>query len=134
MGRKNNRPPGTVSALIPKGRLIYALYVRRTRAQLRGAEKRAEKRQALLDTRLAMRLTRREQVQRAIDKRLDRIERHPSKLGVQILRDLVQSRSTPEPCKARASTILLRWMDGDFSYERRGRPGQKSRRNQGVGA
>lgn len=116
MGRKNNP--------VPNGLLVYAGYMRKTRQILRIAENRARKRNQIEDARLTRKLTRREQYAVAMARRMDRIERNPSKLGASQLYDIAKNCDNPPDMRLRASAILLKWADGDLSYgKRRRQPG-----------
>lgn len=127
MPRKNYP---TVPA-VHNGRLLYAGYVRKTRDILRKQERRASARNALLDKRQAEAFERKEKTINALKKRIDKIERYPSKLGVALLREISRSSKTPAEIRALASAILLKWSDGDFSYGKRRR--QSSGGNQAPG-
>ena len=108
--------------LLHTGQLLYFALRRKDRAELRKQETRARKRSLALDHRMHQALERDECKAAHLNKRIDKIEKHPSKLAIKTLQEIAKSRKTPGAQRARAAAILLRWSNGDFSHgKRRGR-------------
>ena len=114
-----------VQSLFHSGQLAYFAHQRKTRQELRKQAERAKKRDAVLDHRHERKLEQREQFTSFLSRRIDKLEKYPSKLATKQLRDIVKSRNTPGALRARAAAILLKWTDGDYSHVRR----QSSRRD-----
>ena len=116
---------------LPASRLIYANYMRRQAEKKVVAQRRAKKRSLQAQQSLEKRM---ETIKRQIAgwmRRIDRLERYPSKLAVQLLKDMARSSTIAPDVRLRASEILLRWGDGAIHVKRRRSP---RRRDKGSGA
>ena len=114
-----------VQSIFHSGQLAYFAFQRKTRQEIRRQAERADRRNALLDTRQERNLDRRQQIANHIERRIDKLEKYPSKNAAKQLQEIAKSRNTPGALRARAAAILLKWSDGDYSYGKRRR--QQSR-------
>lgn len=112
-------------SMLHSGQLAYYAVYRKTRAELRKQERRAQRHSQILDKRQAEYLDRRETQASHVEKRIDKLERYPSKRAVELLQEIAKSRKTPAAQRARAAAILLKWSEGDWSHGKRRRTAER---------
>lgn len=97
---------------ISDGRLVFAAFVRQERKKKFIKDRRAKKRSLILKERQIRRVDKKNNSIRHIQKQIDNVTDHPSKLGVSILKKIAQSRMARGNQRVLASIILLRFTDG----------------------
>lgn len=103
-------------------RAYYLFERKKAVAEEKALATRARKRRAKLKDRLETKAERDSFTAARMNRDIDKIRNHPSKLAVKMLRDMVRSSSTPAQVKVRAAGLIAFWATGDFDY------GQKRRR------
>jgi hypothetical protein len=115
------------NGLVPDGRFAYAVALRKSRDAERRAANRRAKKENHKDERNQAKIQTRETTRIHLQAEIDRIMRHPSKLGIAILKKIATSRNTPPVERVSAAKALLELMDN--GKPRQLRP-SKARRGQ----